>query len=152
MTTNSLTLPIIGDVETTIQGKQDTIQDGGLTIEKTAGLQTSLDNKYDDTGGSISGSVQISGDLVVRITNVISEIGTKEDETTTDTDLSCNALKLKQLSVNEDFFNTIVIRRPILTFRGADPNIILRELQCWVNDTNILFANSINLTTFYASW
>jgi len=36
-----------------------------LTIAKTSGLQTALDNKYDDTGGTISGNVDISGDLVV---------------------------------------------------------------------------------------
>ena len=61
----SITLPSIGDVEDKIQGKQDTINDGDLTIDNTLGLQTALNNKYDDTGGSISGSVDISGDLVV---------------------------------------------------------------------------------------
>ncbi len=59
---------------------------------KTDGLQTALDNKYDDTGGTISGNVDISGDLVVGSTNVITEIGTKQDEITTSTDLSCNTL------------------------------------------------------------
>ena len=34
--------------------KQPTIEDGDLTIAKTNGLQTALDNKYDDTGGSIT--------------------------------------------------------------------------------------------------
>jgi len=43
LTTNSLTLPTIGDVEDTIQGKQDTIQDNDLTIAKTSGFQTALD-------------------------------------------------------------------------------------------------------------
>jgi len=33
----SITLPTIGDVEDAIQGKQDTIQDGDLTIAKTDG-------------------------------------------------------------------------------------------------------------------
>ena len=65
---NSLTLPTIGDVEDAIQGKQDTIQDGDLTIAKTSGLQTALDNKYDDTGGTIGGDVTISGDLVIGTT------------------------------------------------------------------------------------
>ena len=49
---------------TEIGTKQDTINDGDLTIAKTDGLQTALDNKYDDTGGTISGNVDISGDLV----------------------------------------------------------------------------------------
>jgi len=72
-------LPEIGDVVDTIQGKQDTIQVGDLTITQTAGLQDALDSKFDDTGGSISGSVDISGDLVVGITNIIEEIGTKQN-------------------------------------------------------------------------
>jgi hypothetical protein len=76
---NSLTLPTIGDVEDAIQGKEPTIQDNGLTIAKTDGLQTALDNKYDDTGGTIGGNVTISGDLVVGSTNIIDEIGTKQD-------------------------------------------------------------------------
>ena len=63
MTTNALNLPTIGNVETSIQGKQDTIQDNGLTIAKTDGLQSALDSKFDDTGGTISGSVDITGSL-----------------------------------------------------------------------------------------
>jgi len=62
-------------VETTIQGKQDTIEDGDLTIANTNGLQTALDNKYDDTGGTIDGSVTITSDLVVGSTNIITELG-----------------------------------------------------------------------------
>ena len=140
------------NIITEIGTKQDSIQDGDLTIAKTSGLQTALDNKYDDTGGTINGNVDISGDLVVGTTNIITELGTKQDEITTDTDLSYNSLTLKQLSVNEDFFNTIVIRRPNLNYGNPSPAILLRELQCWVNDTNILFTNSSTLNTFYASW
>ena len=80
------------NIITEIGTKQDTIQDNGLTIAKTDGLQTALDNKYDDTGGTIGGNVDISGDLVVGTTNIIDEIGTKQDEITTSTDLSCNSL------------------------------------------------------------
>ena len=50
----NITLPDIGDVEDTIQGKQDEINDGDLTIANTDGLQAVLDNKYNDTGGSIT--------------------------------------------------------------------------------------------------
>jgi len=35
----NITLPEIGDVEDTIQGKQDEINDGDLSISKTSGLQ-----------------------------------------------------------------------------------------------------------------
>ena len=57
----NITLPEIGDVEDTIQGKQDTIQDGDLTIAKTSGLQDALDSNFDDTGGTINGIVNITG-------------------------------------------------------------------------------------------
>jgi len=67
---NSLTISgdlVIGttNVITEIGTKQDTINDGDLTIAKTSGLQTALNNKYDDTGGTIDGNVDISGDLSV---------------------------------------------------------------------------------------
>ena len=76
----NLTLPEIGDVEDTIQGKQDEINDGDLSISKTSGLQDALNSKFDDTGGTIDGDVTITGDLVVGTTNIIDEIGTKQDE------------------------------------------------------------------------
>jgi len=97
----NITLPDIGEVEDTIQGKQDTIQDNGLTIAKTAGLQDALDSKIDDTGGSINGIVSITGGLLVGTTNIITEIGTKQYEITSSTDLSCNSLNTNQLIVNE---------------------------------------------------
>jgi len=54
-------------------------------------LQSALDSKFNKTGGSITGNVDITGDLVVDGVNVITEIGTKQDEITTATDLSCNS-------------------------------------------------------------
>ena len=39
-----------------------------------------------------TGNVDITGDLVVNGVNVITEIGTKQDEITTSTDLTCNTL------------------------------------------------------------
>ena len=87
-----LTIANTNGLQPALNNKQDTIEDGDLTIAKTDGLQTALDNKYDDTGGTIDGDVDISGDLVVGTTNIIDEIGTKQDEITTSTDLSCNSL------------------------------------------------------------
>jgi len=141
----SLTLPTIGDVEDAIQGKEPTIQDNGLSITQTAALQDALDDKYNDTGGTIDGDVDITGNLVVGTTNIISEIDTKQDEITTSTDLSCNSLNTNQLIVNDDlYFDTIVIRRPTgATYNGTDFILGLRELQCWVNDTNILINGDI---------
>jgi hypothetical protein len=48
------------------------------------------------------------------------------------------------------YFDTIVIRRP--TGFSGDANFFMgfRELQCWVNNTNILFDNG--LTSNYALW
>jgi len=113
--------------------KQNTITDGDLTISKTSGLQAALDNKVDDTGSSITGNVTITGDLLIGTTNIINEIGTKQDEITTSTDLSCNSLNTNQLIVNDDlYFDTIVIRRPTgITYNGTDFLIALTELQCW---------------------
>jgi hypothetical protein len=146
------------NVITEIGTKQDTIQDNGLTIAKTSGLQTALNNKYDDTGGTIDGNVDISGDLVVGSTNIITELGTKQDTIQDngltiaktdglqtaldakqatideDTDLSSNSLNTNQLTVNDDlYFDTIVIRR--IT---ANNILHFRELQLWVNDVNEL--------------
>jgi len=172
----SLTLPIIGDVEDTIQGKQDTIEDGDLTIAKTSGLQTALDNKYDDTCGTIDGDVDITGNQLVNDVNIIDEIGTKQDtiedgdltiaktsglqtaldnkqdEITSSTDLSCNSISTKQLPVSEDVFNTIVIRRPTDVAGSPSSSIFVRELQCWVNDINILATNSGSLNTYFANF
>ena len=75
----NLTLPEIGDVEDTIQGKQNEINYGDLSISKTSGLQDALNSKFDDTGGTINGNVNITGDLVIGTTNIIDEIGTKQD-------------------------------------------------------------------------
>ncbi len=45
-----------------------------------------------DTYINISGNASITGDLVVGTTNIISEIGTKQDEITTTTDLTSNSI------------------------------------------------------------
>ena len=87
----NITLPDIGVVEDTIQGKQDSIEDGGLSITKTAGLQDALDSKFNDTGGSITANVTITGDLLVGTTNVLTEIGTKQN-TITDGDLTISKM------------------------------------------------------------
>jgi len=109
--TSNLVVGITNIIEE-IGTKQNRILDGDLTIAKTLGLQTALDNKFDDIGGSISGNVDITGNLVVGTTNKINEIGTKQDEITTDTDLSCNSLNTNQLIEDGLLFDTMVIRRP----------------------------------------
>ena len=173
-------------METTIQGKQDTIEDGDLTIANTNGLQTALDNKYDDTGGTIDGSVTITSDLVVGSTNIITELGTKQDEIndgdltiaktsglqtaldnkqdeiTTDADLTLNSITTTDLVVNESLninnvityekyrqFDTLVIRRFDNT---STLHLNLNEIQVFVNNDNILFPNPTGLTSYFADW
>jgi len=103
-----LTIAKTDGLQTALNAKQATIGDGDLTIAKTSGLQTALDNKYDDTGGSIDGDVNITGDLIVGTTNIITEIGTKQDEIN-DGDLTIaktsglqTALDAKQATIDED--------------------------------------------------
>jgi len=146
---------------TEISGKQSSIGDGDLTIAKTSELQTALDNKYDDTGGSITGSVSITGDLIVGTTNIITEIGRKQDDLTTDTDLTLNSITLNEFIVNNNLnmdngitylaseFNTLVIRR---FDESTDVNFNLNELQIWVNDVNILPSNISTLNAYFANW
>jgi len=66
-----------------------------------------------------TGNVEISGNLVVGTTNIIEEIGTKQDEITTDTDLTLNSITSDNLTINNSlnvdtrkYFDTIVLRRP----------------------------------------
>ena len=101
----NITLPTIGDVEDTIQGKQDELNDGDLSISKTSGLQDALNSKFDDTGGSISGSVDITGDLVVGTTNIIDEIGTKQDEIN-DGDLTISKTSGLQAALDNKYNDT----------------------------------------------
>ena len=99
---------------TEIGTKQPTIEDGDWTIAKTDGLQTALDNKYDDTGGTIDGDVNITGDLVVDGVNVITEIGTKQDTITPSTDLSCKSLNTNQLVVDMNILIRLLLEIQIM--------------------------------------
>jgi hypothetical protein len=112
----------------------------------------------------VHGDVVVAGDLtaenlIVGSTNVITEIGTKQATITSATDLDCNSLTTNNLEVNggvnidtSKYFDTIVIRRP--TGFSGDANFYLgfRELQCWVNNSNIIFDNANDLISNYALW
>jgi hypothetical protein len=110
----------------------------------------------------VNGDVVVAGDLtaenlIVGSTNVITEIGTKQATITTATDLECNSLTTNNLEVNggvnidtTGYFDTIVIRRPAGFSGDANFFLALRELQCWVNNINILFDNY--LISNYALW
>ena len=49
------------DVNTTLSGKQNTIGEGGLTISKTAGLQSALDAKAPLVSPTFTGTITLSG-------------------------------------------------------------------------------------------
>jgi hypothetical protein len=52
-----------------------------------------------------------------------------------------------------EYFDTIVIRRPTgETGRTDDYRIALRELQVWVNGSNLLVANQGSLSSYFALW
>jgi len=95
------TTNIIDEIGTT----QDEINDGELSISKTSGLQIALDNKYNDTGGNISGNVTITGDLVIGTTNIIDEIGTKQDEIN-DGDLTISKTSGLQTALDNKYDDT----------------------------------------------
>ena len=142
----NISLPEIGDVEDTIQGKQDEINDGDLSISKTSGLQTALNNKYNDTGGSISGSVDITGDLVVGTTNIIDEIGTKQDEIN-DGDLSISKTSGLQTALNTLDTDITTINKNNFIYNSNEygiktvSNWISRTLPTDGNWRNIVYAS-----------
>ncbi len=64
------------------------------------------------------------------------------------------SLTTNQLIVNDDlYFDTIVIRRPTgITGITDDFSIGLKELQVWINGSNLLVENSATLTSYFADW
>jgi len=135
-----------------VEGKQNTIDDGDLTIAKTDGLQTALDNKYDDTGGTIDGDVTISGDLVIGTTNVITEIGTKQD-TINDGDLTIAKTDGLQTALNNKYDNTGGTIGGNVTINGdlvvGTTNVIteIGTKQDTINDGDLTIAKTDGLQT-----
>ena len=103
--------------------KQDSINDGDLTIAKTAQLQTALDDKQDEI---ISTTDLILNSITTSFLNTSGRVG---------------------FDTTNIQFNTIVLRRPT----GND-RIILNEIQVWVNDVNIMVQPTNNLIGYFADW
>jgi len=84
----------------------------------------------------------------------MADILTKQDLITTSTDLDCNSLTTTNLEVDtRKYFDTIVIRRPTgITGEVGDIYLAFRELQCWVNDFNLLQSTSTTKTVFFANF
>ena len=140
----SLTIPNIGNVENSLDGKQDVIGDGDLSISKTNGLQTALTELDEVTESHTE-------DLATNTADIL----TKQDLITSATDLECNSLTTGDLEVNgnitkKTYFDTIVVRRPTGVSGVGSDRIGVKELQCWVNGVNIMTDNG--LTSYFASW
>ena len=158
-------------LQTLTEGHTDDIASLGTRLDaeepKTTALQTlteghtddiaSLDTRLDAEEIKITALQTLTEGHTDDIASNTADILTKQPTITTATDLDCKTLTTTQLEVNggvnidtHTYFDTIVIRRP--TGFSGDANFFLgiRELQCWVNDVNILFNNG--LTSNYALW
>jgi len=91
-------------------------------------------------GGTKTFSSTISGNVTGNAGTVTNGVYTTGDQTIDGTKTFTN-MTLK----NIDQFDTIVIRKP-------SGYIILWELQCWVNNKNILYDNSSSLVSYYTYW
>ena len=103
------------DQNSQVGTKKNTINDGDLTISSTDGLQSALDDKQDEIISTTDLTLNsiTSNDLIVNKTLNVDNVITYE--------------------TNQ--FNTIVIRR----FDETNfETINLNELQCWVNNVNIM--------------
>ena len=89
----------------------------------------SITNIIDSANSAV---YNVSSKKIVNSTNVMSSI-----KSTHENDLS---------------FDTIVIRRPTGYSIGDNDEVHGRELQCWVNNSNILFDNSQNLSGHFILW
>jgi len=141
-----------GVVDIVVDGVEEFISLNGYTY-----LNGTLELLEDE--GIILNNVGGEGIEVINYFNynkLKDDVEGKQDTITLSTDLSCNSLSTNQLIVNEDlYFDTIVIRRPTDVLNPDSANrggIILNELQCWVNDENILPINSSTLVSYYALW
>lgn len=71
-----------GDITDALNSKQNTITDGSLTIARTAGLQSAINGKLNNTGGTMTGdlnfsnSASITGAQVIRCNFIQSSSGT----------------------------------------------------------------------------
>jgi hypothetical protein len=129
-----------------------------LTAGHTTEL-TSLDTRLDTEESKTTALQTLTATHTADITTNTADILTKQDLITSSTDLETNSLTANNLEVNggvnldtNTYFDTIVIRRPTGFSGDANFYLGLRELQCWVNNYNILFDNAIDLISNYALW
>ena len=90
--------------------------------------------------------LDVNGDVVIS--------GSLTAEKLTSTDLECNSLTTSNLNVDtRKKFDTIVLRRPTgITGEVGDFYLALRELQCWVNNANLLQSTATTKFAFFANF
>ena len=121
----SLTIPNIGNVENALDGKQDLIGDGDLSITKTDGLQTALAGKQPTiTDGSLTISNTLS--LLTTLSNL-------------DTHITANTTNITTLNKNNLIYNSK--EYPI----KALSNWIERTLPSTGNWRKIVYAPELDL-------
>jgi len=119
--------PRTSGLQSSLNGKQDTIEDGDLSISNISGLQTALNDKQDE--------ITTDTDLTL-------------NSMTTDALIVNHSLSVD----TRKYFDTIVLRRPTgLTGEAGDFYIALRELQFWIGGSNILQSSGF-LESLFANW
>jgi hypothetical protein len=78
----------------------------------------------------------------------------KQATITSSTDLECNTMTTKSLEVDTSvLFNTTVLRRPTgITGEAGDYFLAFRELQCWVNGSNLLQSTLTTKTAMFSNF
>jgi hypothetical protein len=125
-----------------------------LITEITA-LQGRLNTEEPKTTALQALTASHTTDLDSNTANIL----TKQDLITTSTDLTAYSLTTNNLEINRavnmdpnPYLDTIVIRRPTRFSGDVTYNLGVRELQCWVNNSNIFFDNANYLISYYALW
>jgi len=121
----------------------DFVEEDSLTnIVEDTYAETETVN-YVPTPFEVKGNVDITGGLSVDIITTTGNVNITGD---------LNVEGGVNIDTGE-YFDTLVVRRPTgTTGRTDDYRIALRELQVWVNGTNILVENSASLTSYFALW
>jgi hypothetical protein len=177
---NDITIPknlnlqsSLNTLRTNIDTKQNIMNDNDLTVPKILNLQSSLNtvqtnidtkqNAINDNDLTIPKNLNLQSSLTILQDNIdlnTSSISTKQATITSSTGLECNSiLTPNNYNVNgvvnidtNPYYNTILTRRPTDFSGDITYYLGVRELQCWVNNSNIFFDNANDLISYYALW
>jgi hypothetical protein len=109
-----LTIPNIGNVENSLDGKQDLIRDGDLSISKTDGLQTALTGLDELTSSHTTDIATNTADILTKQNNITdgsltiartsglqTALNAKQATITSSTNLSCNSITTQETSTSK---------------------------------------------------